>query len=81
LQRLPTFPQRILMPRSVWQVVRKSINAPKRFPNLAGTVFGTREMNTPKIGKTTYVASVKRFRFYGFCQEWTLMPSWKRFPG
>jgi len=40
-------------------------------------------MNTPKIGKTTYVVvyRVKReeFRFYRFCQECgLLMPSWKR---
>lgn len=35
----------------------ESINALKRFPNLGkpGRVFGTREMNTPKIGKTSYV--------------------------
>jgi len=72
LQRfVPTFPQRILMRSCGW--FEESINAPKRFPNLAGTVFGTREMNTPKIGKTTYVVvyRVKReeIQIYGFCQN------------
>lgn len=35
----------------------ESINALKRFPNLGkpGRVFGTREMNTFKIGKTPYI--------------------------
>lgn len=35
----------------------ESINALKRLPNLGkpGRVFGTRELNTPNIGKTTYV--------------------------
>lgn len=37
--------------------LKESINALKQFPNLGkpGRVFGTREMNTSKIGKTTYV--------------------------
>lgn len=47
-------------PDAAWRVgssLKESINALKQFPNLAkpGRVFGTREMNTPKIGKTTYV--------------------------
>lgn len=37
--------------------LKESINTLKQFPNLGkpGRVFGTREMNTPKIGKITYV--------------------------
>lgn len=47
-------------PDAAWRVgsrLRESINALTEFPNLGkpGRVFGTREMNTPKIGKTTYV--------------------------
>jgi plasmid stabilization system protein ParE len=36
--------------------LRESIHGLERFPNLGkpGRVFGTREMNTPKVGKTTY---------------------------
>ncbi|OWY64324.1 hypothetical protein B7486_47900 [cyanobacterium TDX16] len=43
--------------RRVGNKLNESINALKQFPNLGkpGRVFGTREMNTPKIGKTTYV--------------------------
>jgi toxin ParE1/3/4 len=44
--------------------LRDSINGLRQFPNMGkpGRVFGTRELNTPKIGKTTYlvVYRVKR---------------------
>ena len=43
--------------RRVGNRLKESINALKQFPNLGkpGRVFGTREMNTSKIGKATYV--------------------------
>ena len=43
--------------RHVGNRLVESINALKQFPNLGkpGRVFGTRELNTSKIGKTTYV--------------------------
>jgi toxin ParE1/3/4 len=44
--------------------IRDTINGLKQFPNMGkpGRVFGTRELNIPKIGKTTYlvVYRVKR---------------------
>lgn len=41
----------------VGRKLRDTINELKRFPNLGkpGRVFGTRELNTPKIGKTVYI--------------------------
>ena len=37
--------------------IREMINSLKQFPNLGkpGRVFGTRELNTPRIGKITYI--------------------------
>ncbi len=47
--------------------LRESIHRLEQFPNLGkpGRVFGTRELNISKIGKTT---SETRFRFFGFYQ-------------
>ncbi|HEY9643368.1 MAG TPA: type II toxin-antitoxin system RelE/ParE family toxin [Coleofasciculaceae cyanobacterium] len=48
----------------VGRKLRDTINGLEQFPNLGkpGRVFGTRELNTPKIGKTAYlvVYRVKR---------------------
>jgi len=55
--------------------LRGSIHSLEQFPNLGkpGRVFGTREMNTSKIGKQPILwcteLSGKRFRFFGFCLE------------
>jgi toxin ParE1/3/4 len=41
----------------IGQKLSNTINRLQQFPNLGqpGRIFGTRELNTPKIGKITYV--------------------------